>query len=69
LILGGIFFGHSWENVAFLKEVRSAGLGVKHPAGDLSLPIGARPADMARAFLLGQWDKAQLKRVAGYHGC
>lgn len=59
------FFDHSWENVTFLKEDRSAGWEAKHPACDLSLLIRARPADMACASLLGQWDKAQLKREAG----
>lgn len=62
------FFDHSWENFAFLKEDRSAGWEAKHPACDLSLLIRARPADMACASPLGQWDKAQLKREAGYCG-
>lgn len=62
------FFDHSWENFTFLKEDRSAGWEAKHPACDLSLLIRARPADMACATLLGQWDKAQLKREAGYCG-
>lgn len=52
------FFCHSWENLTFFKEARSAGWEAKYPACDLSLPIGARPADMAHASLLGQWDKS-----------
>lgn len=61
------FFGHSWENFTFLKEARSAGWEAKHPACDLFLPIGARPADVACTSPLGQWDKVQLERVARYH--
>lgn len=64
--LGSFFFGHSWENFTFFKEDRSAGWEGRHPVCDLSLPIGARPADTAHVSPLGQWENTQLKSVAGY---
>lgn len=63
---GFFFFGHSWENFTFFKEDRSAGWEGRHPVCDLSLPIGARPADTAHVSPLGQWENTQLKSVAGY---
>lgn len=60
------FFGHSWENFTFFKEDRSAGWEGRHLVCDLSLPIGARPADTAHVSPLGQWENTQLKSVAGY---